>query len=154
MIYCIPKPGLGNKEFKLYMSENLKKYNAVVSLFRNTESENDYYVRYDASPEKANEMLSKLNGQHGYSVETALQIPFTFEPNESFYNPAKQEAELFIDFLKNEIASDSKEESFIGGWYEIKKLDKDTWLKDFAGWKEKREKEMMVMESSPQQSLF
>lgn len=136
------------------MSENLKKYYSVVSFFRDGEASNKYYLRYDSSIGKADGMLKKLNEQHGYSLESALQIPFEIDAEDSFYNPAKQEAELFIEYIIDEISSGSSEEEFLGALYEIKKLEKDKWLSDFTDWKEKRANDMMVMESSPQQSLF
>ncbi len=121
------------------MQEKLKEL-AVVSLIRNCKSKNDYYIRVDNSTDKINSVIVRLRDQFDYDIELGTQIVIEKETDNGFYNSAKQEAEMFINYLKNVVSTNYKEDNFLGGWFELKDItNTNKWLTDFYIYQGQRE---------------
>lgn len=129
---------------------------AVVSLIRNRQSKNDYYIRLDNTADKALYHIERLRNQFDYDVELGPQIIITKESDSEFYHPAKHEAEKFMDYLKNVVATNYKEQNFLGGWFEFNDINnKDTWLKDYYAYQDGAQKVSLAPKTAGEQiSLF
>jgi len=99
-----------------------------------------YYLRIENQPEK---LLRRLRDQFDYDVSLAHEIVIERPRENAFHNPALQEAELFLEFLKNEISTAFEAESFLGGWYHFPEWNEAAWQTQFGSWKQKRTESLM-----------
>ena len=128
---------------------------AVVSLVHNCKSINEYYIRIDEKSDRVTSVVNRLRNQFDLEVELGLQITIEKEIENSFYHPAKREAENFVDYLKNVVATNYREDSLLGGWYEIKSLSNSkNWLANFKNYEIKRQDELMRSPGSGLQTAF
>lgn len=131
---------------------------AVVTLVRNRQSPDDYHIRFDFDEEKALKWIQRYIDQFDYDVELGTHIIFEIErePEPTFDYPAQVQARKFIDYLKNVVATNYKENNFFSGWYEFKDITcLQAWFDGFDAYKVKIHEDFLKSNfPSRQTSLF